>query len=94
MWFTEIPKHTKTAVNTMLVGNKSDLENRQVSFEEGKAIADVKEVKFVEASAKSASNVNDAFLTMVKEIKGRVICEETKAEQTHMKLKSTKSLTE
>jgi GTPase SAR1 family protein len=57
----------------LLVGNKCDLENqRQVTFEEGKELADNLGVKFIETSAKSANNVDKAFFTLANEIKSRV----------------------
>ena len=39
-WFNEINKYAAESVNKVLVGNKADAENRQVSYEEGKAMAD------------------------------------------------------
>ena len=43
----------------LLVGNKADLEGkRQVTFEEGKELADSLGIKFIEASAKANTNVD------------------------------------
>jgi Ras-related protein Rab-14 len=47
----------------MLVGNKADLEDqRDVSFEEAQQFAKENGLLFVEASAKTGSNVEEAFL--------------------------------
>ena len=52
-------------VKVILIGNKIDLENeRQVSTEEGKALAEQYNLSFFETSAKSGYNVNEAFFTM------------------------------
>ena len=59
-------------MNKVLVGNKSDAENRQVSYEEGKALADSLQVSFMETSAKTSNNVEQAFVKMADEIKSRV----------------------
>jgi Ras-related protein Rab-1A len=57
----------------LLVGNKSDIEGKKVvTYEEGKELADQLGVKFLETSAKTAQNVEQAFLTMAGEIKARV----------------------
>jgi len=40
-----------------------------VSYEEGKQFADSLGLKFIETSAKNASNVTDVFFTLAKEIK-------------------------
>ncbi len=45
-----------------LVGNKSDLaDRREVSEEEGRALADGQGMLFFETSAKTAANVADVF---------------------------------
>jgi Ras-related protein Rab-1A len=72
-WLNEIDRYACENVNKLLVGNKCDLEaKRQVEFEEAKAFADERGIPFLETSAKNATNVEKAFLTMAAEIKNRV----------------------
>jgi len=53
-----------------VVGNKCDLEaERQVSREEGEALARQFGCKFIETSAKQRVNVDNAFYDLVREIK-------------------------
>jgi GTPase SAR1 family protein len=52
MWFSEITRYASENVNRILLGNKCDTENRQVTYEEGKETADGIGVKFMETSAK------------------------------------------
>lgn len=56
-------------VVTILVGNKSDLQDaREVTTAEGKALAEKQGLFFIETSALNSSNVTAAFQTVVKEI--------------------------
>ncbi|GJM94156.1 hypothetical protein PR202_ga10775 [Eleusine coracana subsp. coracana] len=72
-WLNEIDRYASENVNKLLVGNKCDLaENRVVSFEAGKALADEIGIPFLETSAKDATNVEKAFMTMAGEIKNRM----------------------
>ena len=52
----------------MLVGNKCDLPNRQVSSEEAAEFAKSKGYSYMEVSAKTGQNVKNVFSMMVKEI--------------------------
>jgi Ras-related protein Rab-1A len=62
---SEVEKHASENVVRLLVGNKSDLESkRQVTYEEGKELADSLNIKFIEASAKANTNVESAFMSL------------------------------
>lgn len=53
----------------MLIGNKSDLEGkRAVSTEEGEEFAKQHNLIFLETSAKTASNVEEAFMMTARKI--------------------------
>ena len=57
-------------VPVMLVGNKSDKSHeRQVSSQEGQALARELGCEFVEASAKQCINVERAFFDVVRQLK-------------------------
>lgn len=72
-WLSEIDRYASDNVNKLLVGNKSDLTSqRAVPYETAKAFADEVGIPFLEASAKDATNVEQAFLTMTSEIKSRM----------------------
>ncbi|PKA64541.1 Ras-related protein RABA5a [Apostasia shenzhenica] len=68
-WLNELHTYSDMNVVTILVGNKTDLKNaREVSTDEGKALAEAHDLFFMETSALDNSNVAAAFQTVVKEI--------------------------
>jgi Ras-related protein Rab-1A len=72
-WLNEIERYACDNVNKLLVGNKSDLVSRKVvEYTEAKEFADQRGIPFLETSAKSSTNVEQAFMTMAAEIKSRM----------------------
>jgi len=72
-WLQEIERYACDNVSKLLVGNKCDLTaKRAVAHDTAKAYADQLGIPFLETSAKSATNVEQAFLTMAAEIKNRM----------------------
>jgi Ras-related protein Rab-2A len=67
-WLEDARQHANANMTIMLVGNKSDLSHRRaVSYEEGEQFAKEHGLIFMEASAKTAQNVeevNDFFLSV------------------------------
>ena len=80
-WLHEIDRYASENVNKLLVGNKSDLTTkRQVDTEAAKEFAGQVNIPFLETSAKNATNVEDAFMTMAGEIKKRMAATPTASE--------------
>jgi len=72
-WLQEIDRYASENVNKLLVGNKCDLTNKKVvDYTSAKEYADQLGIPFLETSAKNATNVEQAFMTMAAEIKNRV----------------------
>lgn len=68
-WRGGLAVHSDASVVVMLVGNKCDLDNiREVSQEEATALAQNERMSFIETSAMDATNVTNAFQSVVKEI--------------------------
>ncbi|PVU99360.1 hypothetical protein BB559_000768 [Furculomyces boomerangus] len=85
-WLQEIGRYASEGVNKLLVGNKCDLtESRVVDYTQAKEFADQLGIPFLETSAKDATNVEQAFLTMAKQIKDRVGAPNMQQQQDQLK---------
>jgi len=72
-WLEEIDRYACDGVNKLLVGNKNDLTTRKVvDYTTAKEYAEQLGIPFLETSAKNATNVEQAFMTMAAEIMQRV----------------------
>ncbi|KAH7108334.1 ras-domain-containing protein [Auriculariales sp. MPI-PUGE-AT-0066] len=68
-WFSELEQYVSPSVVKILVGNKLDKEfSRTVSRDEGAKFADRMGCLFMEASAKTATGVREAFVEVVEKI--------------------------
>lgn len=71
-WFKTVNDHANDDAQLLLVGNKSDMDTRVVSYEQGEALAQELGLPFIESSAKDDSNVNEIFFTLAKLIQDKI----------------------
>mmetsp|Transcript_7088 Transcript_7088/g.15300 ORF Transcript_7088/g.15300 Transcript_7088/m.15300 type:complete len:212 (-) Transcript_7088:191-826(-) len=68
-WLKEVNRYASEGTCKLLIGNKCDrTADRAVTTEQAKEFADDLGVAFLETSAKTAKNVEEAFLTMAGEL--------------------------
>ena len=68
-WLAEAKDHADEHLVTLLIGNKSDLEERRaVKIEEGMVFAKAQGFGFLETSAKNNLNVEEAFTRLLEEV--------------------------
>jgi len=83
-WIRNIEQHATESVNKILIGNKFDMvEKKVVDSARGKTLADEYGIKFLETSAKNSINVEEAFITLAKDIKKRLIDNQEPANQSN-----------
>lgn len=63
-WLLEIEKFAKEGVMKVLVGNKCDITNRVISFDEGSEYAKKNNMEYYETSAKEDSNIEGMFVNV------------------------------
>ncbi|CAM6098430.1 unnamed protein product [Calypogeia fissa] len=68
-WLEDARQHANSNMTIMLIGNKCDLSHRRaVSTEEGEQFAKENGLVFMETSAKTAHNVEEAFINTAAKI--------------------------
>ncbi|KAG5323743.1 RAB10 protein, partial [Acromyrmex heyeri] len=68
-WLRNIDEHANEDVEKMILGNKSDMEEKRVvSTEKGEAIAREHGIRFMETSAKANINIDRAFSELAEAI--------------------------
>lgn len=86
-WLINFNRNASKNVYKILIGNKCDLEEkRQVTFDQGKEMAEQFGMKYIETSAKTAFNVDEAFTTMTKEVIAMNAEKEKAMKKTGMRL--------
>ncbi|KAA8536598.1 hypothetical protein F0562_029076 [Nyssa sinensis] len=68
-WLKELRDHADSNIVIMLIGNKTDLQHlRAVATEDAQSFAEKEGLSFIETSALEATNVENAFKTILSEI--------------------------
>lgn len=71
-WIEDAKNEAGPNVTFLLIGNKNDLETREVETDEGRGLATKYGIGFLETSAKCNVNVREAFSKMSVEIMEKV----------------------
>ena len=80
-WVVELKEKAPPNLSVMLVGNKIDLiGDKEVSLEDGKRFSEIYGFFFLETSAKSGKNVEEAFNKLIEHASGRLL-EESEREE-------------
>lgn len=75
-WVGQIQQHADVHVNKILIGNKCDMDDqRTVSYDEGKKLAQEYGIQFFETSAKNDIEVASGFIAIAREVKNRLIAD-------------------
>ena len=95
-WLNEIKKNTSKNIVKVLIGNKIDLNDKRIiSFDEAKEFADNNNMKYIETSAKTATNVDQAFgligVELMKSFKGN---EEKNTNKKNVVLSNSEAVTD
>lgn len=72
-WVRSIKEHASRDVDQMLLANKCDMRDKRViSPEQGQQLANELSIRYMETSAKLGDFVDEAFITLARDIKKRM----------------------
>lgn len=71
-WYKTVTEHSNSEAQIVLVGNKSDMDSRVVTYEQGEELAKELQVQFIESSAKDDTNVNEIFFSLARSIQEKL----------------------
>lgn len=68
-WLQEVERYAGNSVHRILIGNKSDRTDREITYEHGKQFSQENGMPFLETSAKSSNNIDELFLQLAKTLR-------------------------
>lgn len=85
-WVTEMERYARSEVVVFMVGNKTDLDKRQVNAETAEKFAQDKGYPFMETSAKTGENVEELFSKLAQAMVSRYTKTEARAAASTLNL--------
>lgn len=71
-WMSDLHELAVPNAAILLVGNKSDIPDRQISAQEAESFAERHGVSYLETSALDGTNIHESFLRLTREIREKV----------------------
>ena len=68
-WLQEVERYSGNSVHRILIGNKSDRTDREITSDHGKQFAQENGMPFLETSAKNSDNIDELFLQLAKTLR-------------------------
>ena len=68
-WLSEVERYAGNSVHRILIGNKSDRTDREITADLGKQFAQENDMPFLETSAKNSDNIDELFLQLAKTLR-------------------------
>ena len=72
-WLSEVERYAGNTVHKILIGNKSDRTDREITQDLGKQFADESNMPFLETSAKNSDNIDELFLQLATTLRDVVV---------------------
>ena len=67
-WFEEVNRFSEKSITIILVGNKIDLDKREISNQEARELAEKYKGLYLEVSALTGRNIEEIFNSLTMEI--------------------------
>ena len=68
-WLHEVERYAGNAVHRIVIGNKSDRQDREVPTEYGNSFAKDNGMPYLETSAKNSNNIDELFLQLAQTLR-------------------------